>query len=140
VIELAAADGHRFSAYRVDPADTPRGAVVVLQEISGLDAHIRKVAENLAANGYVAIAPALFDRVKSGVELGYSAAELAEGMDLTRRVGLEGPLADIQAAADAVRDAGRIACVGYCWGGYLAYTSANRHQPLRSGHGVLSRT
>ena len=126
MIELTAADGHRFSAYRADPADAPRGAVVVIQELSGVDAHIRSVAENLAANGYVAIAPALFDRVKSGVELGYSAAEFAEGMELTRQLGLDGLLADIQAAADAVRDAGRIACLGYCWGGYLAYTSANR--------------
>jgi len=126
MIELAAADGHRFSAYRADPADTPHGAVVVIQEVFGVNAHIRKVVDGFAAQGYVAIAPALFSRVKPGVELGYGADELAEGIDLMKQVPVESALVDIQAAVDTAGEAGKVAVVGYCWGGYLAYTAANR--------------
>ncbi len=126
MIELTAGDGHKLSAYRADPDDAPKGAVVVVQEVFGVNSHIRKVADRFAANGYVAIAPALFDSVKSGVELGYDENALSEGLDLMRQVGTERSLGDIQAAVDAVRSAGKVAVVGYCWGGYLAYVAANR--------------
>ena len=79
MIELTAADGHIFSAYRADPSDTPKGAVVVLHEVFGIDPHIKKVTESFAAQGYVALAPALFDRVKKNVEFGYDEAGLAAG-------------------------------------------------------------
>ncbi len=82
MIELTAADGHIFSAYRADPSDTPKGAVVVLPEVFGIDPHIKKVTESFAALGYVALAPALFDRVKKNVELGYDEAGLTEGLEL----------------------------------------------------------
>ena len=127
MIELTAGDGHKFSAYRADPADAPpKGAVVVIQEIFGVNPHIRKIADSYAAKGYVAIAPSLFDRAKAGVALGYDEDGLAEGLRLTQQVGADQPLGDIQAAVDAVKDAGKVAIVGYCWGGYLAYVSANR--------------
>ena len=125
MIELTAADGNTLSAYRADPSDTPKGAVVVLQEVFGIDPHIKKVTENFAAQGYVAIAPALFDRVKKNVELGYDEAGLAVGLDLKNQVETTGAIADIQAAVDAVKDTGKVAIVGYCWGGYLAYLAAN---------------
>lgn len=126
MIELAADDAHKFSAYRADPADAPKGAVVVVQEVFGVNAHIRKIADGFAAKGYVAIAPSLFDRVKTGVELGYDRDGLAAGLDVMRQIETEQSLGDIQATVDAVRTAGKVAIVGYCWGGYLAYLSANR--------------
>lgn len=126
MIELTAADGHIFSAYRADPSDTPKGAVVVLPEVFGIDPHIKKVTESFAALGYVALAPALFDRVKKNVELGYDEAGLTEGLELKSQVGTGDAIADIQAAVNAVKDAGKVAIVGYGWGGYLAYLSGNK--------------
>ena len=82
MIVLTAGDGHTFSAYRADPADTPKGAVVILQEVFGVNPHIRQIADAFAAKGYVAIAPSLFDSVKPGVELGYDDASAAEGIVL----------------------------------------------------------
>lgn len=125
MIELAATDGHKFSAYRTEPKDAPRGAVVILQEIFGVNGHIRKIADSFAEKGYVAIAPSLFDRVKTGVALAYDEAAIGEGLQLMKQVGFEHALADIQAAVDAVKSAGKVAIAGYCWGGYLAYLSAN---------------
>jgi carboxymethylenebutenolidase len=126
MIELTASDGHKFSAYRADPSGETKGAVVVLPEIFGVTDHIRKVADKFAADGYVAIAPSLFDRIKPGVQLGYDEAGRAEGAELAKKIEIETVLADIQAAADAVKSAGKVAVVGYGWGGYLAYVSANR--------------
>lgn len=125
-MELTAGDGHRLSAYRADPSDAPKGVVVVIQECFGVTPHIRKITDGFAANGYIAIAPHLFDRVKPGIELGYDKEGLAEGTTLMNEVGNDRALGDIQAAIDAVKDAGKVAIVGYCWGGYLAYLSANR--------------
>ena len=112
MIELTAVDGHKFSAYRVDPEGTPKGAVVVLQEVFGVNPHIRKLADGFAAKGYVAIAPSLFDTAKPGVELGYDEASLSEGLALMQQVGTERSLGDIQATVDAVKSAGKVAIVG----------------------------
>jgi carboxymethylenebutenolidase len=120
-MELTSGDGHKLSAYRVDPSDTPKGAVVVVQEIFGVNPHIRTMADKFAAEGYVAIAPSLFDRVKPGVELGYDQAALDEGLGYRHQIEEATALADIQAAIDSVGSAGKVAIVGYCWGGYLAY-------------------
>jgi carboxymethylenebutenolidase len=126
MIELTADDAHKFSAYRAEPTDAPKGAVVVVQEFFGVNPHIRKIADSFAAKGYVAIAPSLFDRVKPGVELGYDEDGLSAGLHFMQQVETERSLGDIQAAVDAVKGAGKVAIVGYCWGGYLAYLSANR--------------
>jgi len=126
MIELSANDGASFSAYRAEPADTPRGAVVVLQDIFGVTPAIRKVADAFAAKGYVAIAPSLFDRVKPGVSLGHDEGGKAEGAAIGAQVSNEQAISDIQAAVDAVKEAGKVAVVGYCWGGDLAYTAANK--------------
>jgi carboxymethylenebutenolidase len=126
MIELTADDAHKFSAYRADPTDPPKGAVVVVQEVFGVNPHIRKITDSFAAKGYVAIAPALFDRVQTGVELGYDEDGLASGLALKQQIETERSLGDIQAAVDAVKSAGKVAIVGYCWGGYLAYLSSNR--------------
>ena len=124
--ELTTADGQKLSAYRADPNDTPKGAVVVVQEIFGLTPHIRKVADMFAAKGYVAIAPSLFDSVEADINLGYDETGVSKGLDLVREVGRDRALAEIQAAVDAVKDAGKVAVVGYSWGGYLAYAAGNR--------------
>lgn len=126
MIELSAADGHVFSAYRAEPAGAPKGAVVVLQEVFGVNRHIRTLTDAFAAKGYVAMAPCLFDRVKKEVELGYDDAGTAEGLELAREVGLDHAMTDIQAAAAAVGSAGKVAVVGFDWGGYLAYHAASR--------------
>lgn len=126
MIELTAGDGHTFSAYRADPPDAPKGAVVVLQEVFGVNPHIKQITDAFAAKGYLAIAPSLFDSVKAGVELRYDDTSLAEGVGLMQQVGKERALAEIQAVVDAVKSAGKVAIVGYCWGGYLAYAAGNQ--------------
>lgn len=130
MIELTAADGHKFSAYRADPSGPPKGAVVVLHEVFGVDPHIKKITDSFAEKGYRVIAPALFDRVKKNVELGYDEAGLNEGLEIKSQLDVEHILTDIQAAVDTVKDCGKVAVVGYCWGGYLAYLSANKVSDL----------
>ncbi len=125
-IELTADDGFRVSAWRADPAGTPRGAVVIAQEIFGVNSHIRSVCDGYAADGYVAIAPALFDRYEAGVDIGYTPADVAKGRELKARANLDAALRDIAAARAAVAAAGKVAVIGYCWGGYVAWMSASR--------------
>jgi len=126
-IDLKAADGHVFPAYVAAPAGTPKGAVVVLQEIFGVNSHIRSVADGYAAQGYLAVAPATFNRVKPGVELGYTEADMGEGFGYKTAVEAlpaPGVLQDIQAAIDHAASAGKVGIVGYCWGGLLVWRSA----------------
>jgi carboxymethylenebutenolidase len=115
MVTLTAADGHRLGAWRTGPADAARGLVVV-QEIFGVNHHMRETGEAFAAEGYAVLVPALFDRVEPGVELGYQAADVARGPDT---------MADIEAAAQAL--GGRpLGIVGYCWGGTVAWWGATR--------------
>lgn len=123
-ITLKAADGFVLDAYRADPAGPPRGGLVVLQEIFGVNAHIRSVADRYAVEGYVVIAPALFDRVRKGVELTYEPAGSQEGMALNKQTPRAETMHDVAAAVDALGTAGRVGVVGYCWGGTLAYAAA----------------
>lgn len=125
-IELCAADGHALGAFRIDPQGPPRGGVVVVQEIFGVNAHIRAVAVRFAALGYATIAPALFDRVERGVELGYDQEAFARGRALVSALSPEGTLADLQAAVAAVSPAGKVGMVGYCYGGAVAWVAAAR--------------
>ena len=125
-IELTAADGFRLSAYRADPAGKPRGALVVAQEIFGVNSHIRGVCDGYAADGYVAIAPALFDRYERDVDIGYTPADVARGRELKARAKADAALRDLDAARAAVAVAGNVGIVGYCWGGYLAWIAAAR--------------
>jgi carboxymethylenebutenolidase len=125
-LTLTAEDGHKFAAYLAQPEGRPKGGVVVIQEIFGVNSHIRAVADDYAEQGYLAIAPALFDRVKPGIELGYSEDDITEGREIRGRVSNEDALLDIRAAAETVKSAGRIAAVGYCWGGTLAWLTATR--------------
>jgi carboxymethylenebutenolidase len=126
-IDLKAADGFSFPAYVAQPQGKPRGAVVVLQEIFGVNSHIRQVADGYAAAGYLAVAPATFHRVKQGVELGYTPEDITAGAALKAQVEAlpaPGVLQDIQAAIDHASQAGKVGIVGYCWGGLLTWRSA----------------
>ncbi len=126
-IELTSADGFAVPAYVAQPAGKPRGAVVVLQEIFGVNSHIRSVADGYAADGYLAVAPATFHRVKPGVELGYENEDMTAGFGLKTAVEAlpaPGVLADIQAAINHAAQAGKVGIVGYCWGGLLTWRAA----------------
>ena len=125
-ITLNAGDGNEFAAYRATPSASPRGGLVVIQEVFGVNAHVRSVADGFAADGFDAIAPALFDRKEAGVELSYDADGLARGRALRMTLGWDAPLRDIAAAIAAVAESGKIGVVGYCWGGSLAWLSATR--------------
>ncbi|MCU0838044.1 MAG: dienelactone hydrolase family protein [Rhodospirillales bacterium] len=125
-IEIEASDGHRLSACRVVPAGPRRGGVVVIQEVFGVNAHIRRVCERFAAAGYEALAPALFDRIARGVELDYDETGIARGRELVAELGWQAPLADVEAARRTLAAAGRVGAVGYCWGGSVTYLAACR--------------
>jgi carboxymethylenebutenolidase len=121
---LMARDGHEFNAWLAAPAGKPRGAVVVIQEIFGVNAHIRAVADSFAAEGYVAIAPAVFDRIRRGIELGYNADTMKEGFGYVQQLQRDKTLLDLAASIAVVKHAGRVGVVGFCWGGRMAYVTA----------------
>lgn len=126
-IDFRAADGATVPAYLAEPAGTPRAAVVVLQEIFGVNSHIRAVADGYAAQGYLALAPATFHRVKPGVELAYAAEDMAAGRELKAAVEAlpePGVMRDIEAAVAYASRAGKVGVVGYCWGGLLTWRAA----------------
>ena len=121
---IMARDGHEFQAYLAPPPGRPRGAVVVLQEIFGVNSHIRAVTDALAREGYTAIAPSLFDRIRRGIQLGYTGTDVEEGRGYRTQLTPETVLKDVAAAVAVVRHSGRVGTVGYCWGGSLSYLAA----------------
>ena len=128
-IQLQSADGFKFDAYVAQPAQPAKAAVVVLQEIFGVNDHIRKVADGYAQAGYLAVAPATFARAKLGVELGYTPDDMNAGFALKTAIEAlpaPGVIADIQAAVNhaAATCKGKVGVVGYCWGGLLTWRSA----------------
>ncbi|MBV9619893.1 MAG: dienelactone hydrolase family protein [Gammaproteobacteria bacterium] len=123
---IMARDGHEFQAWLAAAPGRPRGALVILQEIFGVNSHIRAVADGYAADGYTVIAPSLFDRVRRGIELGYSAAEMQEGAGYRSQLQPETTLKDVAAAQAVVKHSGRAAVIGYCWGGSIAYLCATQ--------------
>lgn len=134
-IELTSADGHVFGAYLAEPAEPPRGGLVVAPEIFGINSHIRAVADGYAADGYVVIAPALFDRAERGYESGYTPPEIQAGLALMRQVGWDDAMKDVGAAVEAVAHPGRVGIVGYCWGGAVAWLAAARIHGLAAAIG-----
>ena len=122
--QLRGADGFAFDVYEAAPPD-PTGAVVVIQEIFGVNAHIREVADGFAADGYAALAPALFDRVQRGVELGYDADGMSRGRDLAfNGLAQEDALRDLQATVEEAGKFGPVGVVGYCYGGLMTWLAA----------------
>ncbi len=132
-VTLTAADGHSFSAYQAGPADATAG-VVVIQEIFGVNHHIRNMVDRLAAEGFRAIAPALFDRAQRGVELGYTGDDIAAGRDLRSKVPDAGAVMDIEAAAAALGGV-PVGIVGYCYGGTIAWWGATRSKAFKAASG-----
>lgn len=119
-----ARDGHEFSAYLAPATGTARGAVVVLQEIFGVNEHIRSVVEQYAAVGFLTIAPALFDRIGRNLELGYGPQAVEQARGYRLQIDDAMAMRDTSAAINVVRHAGRVALIGYCWGGQLAWIGA----------------
>ena len=125
-IQIQTEGMHCIGAYLAQPQDRAKGGVVVVQEIFGVNAHIRSLVDRFAGHGYTAIAPAFFDHVETGVELAYDPAAYAKGRALVAEVGFDRAIADVASAAESIRSAGRIGVVGYCWGGTVALLAAIR--------------
>jgi carboxymethylenebutenolidase len=123
--QLRAIDGFAFGAYEATPSSRPRGGIVVIQEIFGVNSHIRNVADGYAAAGYAAIAPQIFDRVERNVELGYEPTDMTRGVEIARgKLKMEQTLQDLQAAIDDAKRFGKVGVVGYCFGGLMAWLAA----------------
>jgi carboxymethylenebutenolidase len=126
MIELQAADAHKLAAYRAEPAGKPRGGVVVIQEIFGVNSHIKSVADGYAKDGYLAIAPAMFDRLQRGYDTGYSQPEIQAGIAMMQKLDWKNTLLDVEAAVKEAAKGGKVGIVGYCWGGTVSWVSAAR--------------
>lgn len=125
-LTLTAQDGHRFVAYIAQPAGRPKGGVVVIQEIFGVNDHIRTVCDRFAVQGYTAIAPAIFDRVEPNFQSGYSPEEVAVARKFVANPDFAAFLRDTQAAIDAVKPIGPVGVIGFCLGGSIAFLAATR--------------
>lgn len=129
--QLQAADGHKFDAYIAQPSGEPKAGIVVVQEIFGVNPHIRSVADRFAQSGYLVIAPALFDRAERNVELEYNPDGMKQGMELVQKIKPEDTLSDIAAAMQYLHEHGahKVGVVGFCWGGTMAWASNTRLHP-----------
>jgi carboxymethylenebutenolidase len=127
-VRLRASDGHELGAYRSEPPERARGGVIVLQEIFGVNSHIRDVADRFAAEGYLALAPALYDRSSvRDVEMGYSTEDIARGRALRDEFSWDDTVKDVEAAMNVLREEGlRAGTVGFCWGGSMSFLAAVR--------------
>lgn len=130
--KLKAADGHEFDAYFAESSGAVRGAIVLIQEIFGVNSHIRSVADDYAGQGFHVIAPALFDRVQRNLELSYIPTDFAQGMKIARQIGMDAALLDIAASIGHARaewPSLKVGVLGYCFGGSLAWLAATRLDP-----------
>ena len=134
-ITLTAADGFKLGGYRADPTGSPKGAIVVIQEIFGVNHHIRSVCDRLAAAGYVAIAPSIFDRIEPNFQCGYSPDEVANARKFVANPDWAAMLLDTQAAIDAVKAVGPVGIVGFCLGGSVAFVAATKLSGLSAAVG-----
>jgi len=124
-ITLTASDGHKFSAYEAKPAGKPKGGLVVVPEIFGINAHMRSVADGYAADGYHVLAPCLFDRVERDYDRGYGPEDREAGMAIMKALKPAEMLADVTATVQKLVPEGKVALVGYCLGGSIAYLAAS---------------
>jgi len=134
-IELNPEGAGPIAAWRADPAGKPRGGIVVIQEIFGVNAHIRDVTDRFAGEGYLAVAPAVFDHVEKGLDVGYDPDSRARGMAVVSKVDFEQVLRDAAAAIDVAREGGKVGIVGYCFGGSIAWAAAARLPGLSAAVG-----
>ena len=126
IVELKATDGHQFDAYVAEPVGTPKGLVIVAPEIFGVNSHIRSVTDGFAAEGYLAISPAFFDRIQRKYETGYAPEDIAAGVEIMNKMDLSACMLDVAAAIESGKSAGKVGIVGYCWGGVVAWVAAQR--------------
>lgn len=134
-VTLTASDQFELGAYRTTPAGTPKGAVVVIQEIFGVNHHIRTVCDRFAEQGYVAVAPAIFDRIERNFQSGYSPEEVAVARKFVANPDWAAMLRDTQAAIDSVKDVGPVGIIGFCLGGSVAYAAATKLTGLSAAIG-----
>jgi carboxymethylenebutenolidase len=134
-IKLTASDNFQLGGYRADPNTASRAAVVVIQEIFGVNHHIRAVCDRLADEGYVAIAPAIFDRVERNFQSGYSADEVTVARKFVANPDWSAMLRDTEAAIDAVKNVGPVGIIGFCLGGSIAYAAATKLSGLSAAIG-----
>jgi carboxymethylenebutenolidase len=134
-IKLTASDNFQLGGYRAEPASAPKAAVVVIQEIFGVNHHIRAICDRFAGNGYVAIAPAIFDRIEPNFQSGYSPEEVAVARKFVANPDWTAMLRDSQAAIDAVKDVGPVGIIGFCLGGSVAYAAATKLSGLSAAIG-----
>lgn len=134
-ISLTASDGHKLGAYRADPDGEPKGAIVVIQEIFGVNTHIRSICDRLAALGYVAIAPAIFDRTEPDFQCGYSPEEVVRARGFIANADWDALMMDTDAARKEVAEIGNVGVVGFCLGGVLAFLAATRLQGFSAASG-----
>jgi carboxymethylenebutenolidase len=123
-VTLTSSDGFKLGAYRADPKGTPKGAIVVIQEIFGVNHHIRAVTDRVAQEGYVAIAPAVFDRMQKDFQTGYAPEDIAKGREMAMKADQQAMLRDTQAAIDAVKGTGKVGITGFCMGGTVTFNAA----------------
>ena len=131
-VTLKLSNGNSISAYESRPKSATRGGLILLQEIFGVNHHIRSVADSYAAEGYRVVAPALFDHIERGVELGYQGEDMVRAKDLRSKVSFDQALEDVAAARDLLSDVGAVAVLGYCWGGAIAWLAACRLSGIRA--------
>lgn len=125
-LELEAADGFLLKAYRSDPSNRPLGAVVVVQEIFGVNRHIRSVCDRLSNAGYIAVAPAIFDRIQRDFESGYSAEEIEVARKFVQQIDWDKMLLDVGAAVDLLKPDLQVGILGFCLGGSVAFLAATK--------------
>jgi carboxymethylenebutenolidase len=134
-VTLTASDGFKLGAYRADPAGKTKGALVVIQEIFGVNHHIRAVCDGFAAHGYSAIGPQVFDRYEKNFETGYTPDDIAKARAIIPKINWPNLLSDVQAAIDAVKSVGKVGIVGYCLGGSVAFIGAAKLHGLTAAVG-----
>jgi carboxymethylenebutenolidase len=130
-VELTAADGHNFDAYVAHPQGVPLAGLVVVQEIFGVNAHIRAVTDGYAKDGFLAVSPAIFDRIEPGIELGYESTDMQKAMGLFPKIDIDKAVQDVAATLDYAAKATqkKVGIIGYCFGGTMAWLASTRLRP-----------
>ena len=134
-IELKPEGAGPIRAWRADPAGAPRGGIVVIQEIFGVNSHIRSVADRFAAEGYIAVAPGIFEHVEPKFDVGYDAQSRERGIAIMNKVDREQMLRDVAAAVAVAKEGGKVGVVGYCLGGTVAWGAAGQLSGLSAAVG-----
>lgn len=133
-VDIETLDDNELTGYLAEPQERPKGGLVVIQEIFGVNSHIREVADGFAKDGYIVLAPAMFNRVAPGIELGYTPEDVEKGREIRAKINHEDAVRDMTAAVNALKGQ-PIGVVGYCWGGSLAWNAATRLDDVNAAVG-----